>query len=134
MSCYCKQGTNENFFSLKGKTITRLEIGDNTYIDTSDGCKYLITHFQDCCESVGHYRTIGDIENVLNFPITLAEDDRTDDPEWYKDETPYREGYTWSAYFLETEKGRVEIWFYGTSNGYYSESMSFVSRCKEHNP
>jgi hypothetical protein len=112
-----------NFFGLNGKTITKLNVDDVTTIETSDGKRYQLSHSQDCCESVRHEKTIGEIENVLNSPITLAEEDNSD-PKWATD-YGYNESHTWSGYFLETVNGRVELWFLGESNGYYSESMGF---------
>jgi hypothetical protein len=108
-----------NFFELKGQTIIDIVVGDATYITTNTG-KYQIYHLQDCCESVSHYKTIGNVEDIIDSPITLAEDDYGD-PDWY--DGTYYDSHTWTSFFLETVKGRVELWFLGESNGYYSETM-----------
>lgn len=110
---------NADFFELIGKTIISL---DETNIETSDGAKYYFYHEQDCCETVDLYKIKGNIDDILNSPVTLAEEDGAA-PECWKPE--YVESYTFSNYFLETVKGRLEIYFLGESNGYYGESMNF---------
>lgn len=122
---YMRDKTIEaNFFELNGQTIISIDIGVFSAVIKTTKNYYSIEHFQDCCEYVAHYKTIGYIENVLNCPITLAEEDNSP-PKW-ANEVNIQSSHTWSAYFLETKKGRVEIWFLGTSNGYYSETTSFI--------
>lgn len=113
-----------NFFELKGQTIKSIDIGKDSIDFETDLGKYHISHGQDCCEVVRFVKTVGDINNLLNSPITLAQDDHPNDPDWYSDR--YRDdSHTWTAFFLETEKGRVEFWALGESNGWYGETMTF---------
>lgn len=107
------------FSELVGKTITYL---DDYEIQTSDGNKYMFYHEQDCCESVSLHEIKGNIDDILNSPVTLAEEDGCEPDDW---KAGYEESYTFSNYFLETVKGRLEIYFLGTFNGYYGESMNF---------
>lgn len=114
---------NNNFFELKGQIITKIKADSlDVLIETASGNKYKIYHSQDCCESVDVHKTIGNAEDILNQEITLAEED-SKEPGWYKEE--YCESHTWTSFYLETSKGRFEIWILGESNGYYSESVAF---------
>ena len=112
-----------NFFELKGQIITKIEADSlDVLIETAGGNKYRIYHSQNCCESVDVKKTIGNVEDILNQEITLAEED-SKEPDWYKEE--YYDCHTWTSFYLETAKGRFEIWILGESNGYYNESVTF---------
>lgn len=70
---------NVNFFELKGKVITSI-VGVNTedeqtVITTRDGTVYTLEHKQNCCEQVRVYGTVGNIDNILNEEVIIAEDD-----------------------------------------------------------
>ena len=118
-----------NFFELKGKTITSIQginsDDSDTIITTSDGSIYTLTHIQDCCECVRVYGTVGNIDDILNAEVIIAEDtnpiDNPNAPD-YK----YYESATWSQFRIGTNKGTFEIWWLGESNGYYSESVSVI--------
>lgn len=113
---------------LLGKTITSIQgmekDNDEIYFICSDGTKYKMFHDQDCCEEVYIEDVCGNVEDLLNTPITLAEDvsNLCDKEALDVDD----KSYTWTWYKLATTKGYVSIRWYGTSNGYYSESVYFV--------
>ena len=116
------------FKDLLGKTLVNIEgaveEGKEIIFTCSDGTKYKMYHEQDCCECVWIEDICGDINCLLNMPITMAEDisnECEDGPlsEW-------DESYTWTWYKLATVKGHVTIRWYGESNGYYSESVDFA--------
>ena len=116
-----------DFEILKGKILTNIEINEEedeiTFTD-SEGVKYLMYHEQDCCEEVNIEDICGDINNLLNTPIVLAEEvintGEVED-EGYSDYS-----CTWTFYKLATVKGYVTIRWYGVSNGYYSETVDMV--------
>lgn len=114
-----------NFFELKGKILTKItDRGSNLIeIEDSTGGKYALVHRQECCEDVGVNKIIGNFEDVIGSPITLAEED-SNDPDFAPNN--YEESHTWSNFYLETAKGRLEIYCLGESNGYYNESVDFV--------
>lgn len=83
--------------------------------------RYVFSHHQDCCESVYIESIVGDIEDLVNTPILIAEESSGDTP---VDSTASpSESYTWTFYKFATFKGYVDIRWLGESNGYYSESV-----------
>ncbi len=118
----------ENCFAdLKGKTLVSLvkrdgDDGEEILITTDRGEQYRLYHQQDCCESVYVESIDGDIEDVLNSPIVVAEENsnhETVENEYQND------SITWTFYKLDTIKGGITIRWVGSSNGYYSESVYF---------
>lgn len=117
-----------DFATLKGKTLIRIEISkDNESIifSSDDGYKYLMSHNQDCCEQVAIDSIVGDLEDLLNTPILLAEESTNTEDDPKDEDKHYGESFTWTFYKLATIKGSVDIRWYGSSNGYYSESVDF---------
>jgi len=116
-----------NINILKGQTIIKIDNGDEEIIfTTKEGNKYRMYHEQNCCEAVSVEDIIGDLDDLLNSPIIMAEEATSDEnPEGYKAGT-YQDSFTWTFYKLATIKGYVTIRWYGESNGYYSESVSFI--------
>ena len=115
--------------ALLGKTIKAITGGagdDRITFECDDGTTFAMYHEQDCCESVNVEDIVGDIDDLIGSPILRAEEATSDArptdlpaPE-YEDESQ-----TWTFYKLATMKGYVDIRWYGSSNGYYSESVTF---------
>ena len=117
---------------LLGKTITHIEHhkqtedirydNDALLITCSDGSVYIMTHEQDCCESVYIESICGNLDDLVGAPIVMAEDISSEARDMPKlDE--WDDSYTWTFYKFATIKGYVTIRWYGTSNGYYSERV-----------
>jgi len=116
------------FEDLNGKIITSIIGGvgdDEIKITLSDNSVYKMYHVQDCCEDVRVDDIVGDINDLLNSPVTMAEEITSNtNPEGIVIE--YQDSFTWTFYKLATIKGYVTIRWYGESNGYYSEDVEFV--------
>ena len=111
---------------LEGKILSKIEVSSNKdeIIFTEDnGQKYTMYHDQDCCENVYIEDICGELNWLIGTPIIRAtEDSNSDDGS----KSEYDESYTWTFYNIATAKGHVTIRWYGTSNGYYSEDVTFV--------
>ena len=126
--------------TLLGKTLSRIEVRDDElYLETTEGTAYKLYHEQDCCETVTIEDICGDLGDLIGSPLVqvseISFEDEKDLPEVervrrqieranaldnYEDESQ-----TWTFYKLGTNKGSVTIRWYGSSNGYYSESVDF---------
>ncbi len=95
---------------------------DELVFETIDGEVYKLLHFQDCCECVQINDIVGDLDDLVGYPILISEEVSG---ETGFDEHNY-ESYTWTFYKFATIKGYVDVRWLGTSNGYYSESVDFV--------
>lgn len=103
---------------LVGKVFRSVTSNDSEVVFTGD-VSFRLYHDQDCCESVGVEDVCGDLSDLEGQPIISATcDSRHADVD---------EGaQQWTFYHLRTIKGTVTIRFYGTSNGYYSTSVTLA--------
>ncbi|NCC70674.1 hypothetical protein EOM09_03765 [bacterium] len=114
-----------NFKNLIGKTLIKIvkvmnaeNENDGLLFITSENEKYILIHFQDCCEDVYLESITGDIKDVLNFPVIKADViENSADADYGS--------VTYSFYEIATMKGTITIRFNGYSNGFYSESVGF---------
>lgn len=111
-----------DFNTLKGLTITNIEGlekgSDVALFQLSNGKIARMFHFIDCCEQVEVEDVCGDINDIIGNEVLLAECVT-------ENGTNEDSSETWTFYKLSTIKGSVTIRWYGTSNGYYSEEVSF---------
>jgi hypothetical protein len=127
------------FDVLAGQTLTSVSggIGDEQMdFVTDSGKQYRMLHCQDCCESVSVEDINGDLADLIGTPILFAvEESSGERPEGVENPDSYEpESQTWTFYRIGTIKGTVVIRWYGTSNGYYSESVDFEELESEEQP
>ena len=108
---------------MVGKVFASVENkGDEIVFKTADRITYTMYHEQDCCENVSVDDICGELDTIIGVPIVSAEETtNSDNP---KDK--YDESFTWTFYHFATEKGYVDIRWYGESNGWYSERVDIV--------
>jgi hypothetical protein len=118
------KGSVRTFDELLGRVLYRAESdGDSLTLYLSDTNYVRFYHEQDCCESVYIEDICGDLDDLVGEPLLMAEE--VSDEAYERDNTPeYSESYTWTFYKFATRKGYVDVRWFGSSNGYYSESVS----------
>lgn len=120
----------DDLSELEGTTLYTIKRGEdardgNDYITflSSNGFEYTMMHIQDCCEHVTIEDIEGDLDDMINSPLTMAEESCNS-----KTEEEHGDSETWTFYRFATIKGYVTIRWYGSSNGYYSESVDVSKR------
>lgn len=110
-----------DFKTLLGKTLVDVKVNDDNnqivFVDNQNK-SWVMGHDQDCCESVTIEDIVGDLLDLIGEPILEAEESSNPG-----ETSEYDETSTWTFYKLGTRKGSVNIRWYGSSNGYYSESV-----------
>jgi hypothetical protein len=123
-------GSNTRDISvLVGQTIESVvkdEDDREIIFKTKEGYTYKMYHSQDCCESVYVESVVGDLEDLVGQKIEVAEERTSRDVQsWEEDDGYEAESFTWTFYCIRCVKCSVDIRWYGSSNGYYSEGVSF---------
>lgn len=141
-----KKSRDAKFEELKFRTITAIKGAqkgsESIEILCSDGTRWGLSHYQDCCENVQVEEVIGDLSDIVGEKLTLAEEvsnSGTSDQDYTAGTFSVKNwprgiavpeyvsgSFTWTFYKLSTIKGSVTIRWLGESNGYYSEGVNFV--------
>ena len=119
------------FESMIGKTFKNVErvdsgVGDSDAIifTVSESEEYAMLYNRDCCARCSIEDVAGELIDLVNSPIFRAEVNGSEEPDLAA-LNKYDESFTWTFYRIGTVKGTVVIRWYGSSNGYYSESADF---------
>lgn len=83
---------------------------------------FTLYHRGDCCESVYLEDVVGEPEDLIGHEILMAEESTNDENPL----SEYDESFTWTFYKFATIKGYVDLRWYGSSNGYYSENVDIL--------
>lgn len=104
-----------------GVTFDRVyKLNDALFFEKDCEVGWRFMHHDDCCEHVFIEDIAGDLSDLVGSPILMAEAIDCDEGPLNEHE----ESYTWTFYKFATVKGYVTVRWYGSSNGYYSESVS----------
>jgi hypothetical protein len=115
----------EKVADLLGQVLAKVEQSgdDEIHFTTEGGRRFKLYHSQDCCEGVTIEDICGDLSDLVGTPLLQAEESsNSDNPK----SNHADESHTWTFYRFATMKGSVVIRWYGTSNGWYSESVDFA--------
>lgn len=119
-------GQVKSFSDIIGKIPIKVKQDDTRFkLWFSPETYVVLYHEQDCCESVYIDDVCGDINDLVGERLLVAEEVSVELPAKHK----YDDSYTWTFYRFATNKGDVTVKWYGTSNGYYSESVSIEIVC-----
>ena len=113
-------GIIEEMIGVTFRMVAKTKDDDELHFITADGMDYVFYHEQDCCESVTIEDIAGNLDDLCDSPITMAEEiiHESMEDEWL-------DSVTYTFYKFATVKGYVTVRWCGSSNGYYSESVYF---------
>ena len=124
---------------LKSFKITNVKITENKKIvfETENNKRITMFHEEDCCEKVFIYSKIDNLDVLIGKTIFDVTENISDVNETFNEETEKQyadDFFTWTFYNFsykncddKTEK--IEIIWFGTSNGYYDQGVQLV--CEE---
>lgn len=118
---------NGELSDLIGKTMRSVTRNGNDSIDfeSESGERWQMYYEPDCCARCSIEDVVGDLQDLVGSPIVMAESATNSDNPKTHDSGYTDDSHTWTFYKLATAKGYVTIRWYGSSNGYYSETASF---------
>jgi hypothetical protein len=113
---------NSDIKDMVGKVFTSVTTdGYDTMTFKNDVESFKFYHSQDCCESVSIETIVGDLSDLVGTPLLMAEE-VSNDALQAESEDSY-DSCTWTFYKFATIHGYVDVRWFGSSNGYYSESV-----------
>lgn len=111
---------------LVGKTFTSVRnLNNEELVFSGPEGSYKFFHYQDCCESVYIEDVCGDLEDLVDTPILVAEERTSGNFEDPDRDACYDDYVLWTFYEFRTIKGSVTVRWFGESNGYYSVDVTF---------
>ena len=116
--------SNFEMEEMKGEIFTEIvKSKDDDYNDflmfIGKQNSFVFYHLQDCCECVAIEDISGNLKDLLESPLTMAEVVSED----AKVGQECDESGTWTFYKFATINGYVTVRWLGESNGWYSEEV-----------
>lgn len=120
------KGTNYNDSNIINRTITGVDIAtydgnDAVVLYFDNGYYFAMYHSRMCCENIelidednDDYQSLRGLVGAKLLKIEVTSN---------KPEVPEAESETWTFYNLVTTRDVVQLRWYGSSNGYYSEEV-----------
>lgn len=114
---------------IKGQTPVEIdgmkEGSEKVTIRTREGGELILVYEHDCCAGCEIVQVDGDPLDLLGGPLVMCEQDGNAADEPGKGSYgSVDESFTWTFVKFATVLGYVTLRWYGSSNGYYSESPS----------
>ena len=124
------------FKELLGKTLKEIIVNKDCsefkdefiLFRTTENEEFIMFHDQDCLESVWIEDICGDIQKLIGKPLKNVECYHNKN-----ENTVYDSSETYTFYKLSNENEYVTIRWFGSSNGYYSESANFCKKTNKKN-
>ena len=108
---------------LVGKKITNIDDRCDGYLfHTDDNKIYLMSHRQNCCESVGVQDISGNLQDLVGEVVSYADSDCETPP---GEDVSHYDSFTFTNFHIKSGQIYVKITWLGTSNGYYGEGVDF---------
>lgn len=114
--------------ALVGEVVTSITTSDNhVTIETESGKTFHWCHHQNCCEWVTVQKIAGSTLSILGKKIISARRTEPLDPKWYHE--GYDVSHCWTVISIVysdldgKNRDKIQFWWLGESNGYYSEDV-----------
>jgi|SRR5215469_4189302 len=116
-----------------GRIFVSVENKDNTELifTDKDGNIFTFYHDQDCCEDVYIADITGELGDLVGTVLTFADISTSNEAQPHQETDEWTESFTWTFYKFATIKGWVDVRWFGTSNGYYSEGVDLMYKGAE---
>ncbi len=118
----------EDIVGLRVAMVRGLEIGSEEIELVTDHGPFRMNHDQACCESVDLAELDGSAEDLVGQVILAASQENDQSNGAYKEFGDHEGSSTWTFFRITTIKGTVVMRWFGTSNGYYSETPNMYWR------
>ena len=109
-----------NINDMVGKVFTSVTQDGYEMVFKNENETFKFYHYQNCCESVTIDDIVGDLSDLEDAPLLIAEEVSGEAPVL---DDEYHECVEWTFYKFATRKGYVDVRWFGESNGYYSTSV-----------